>query len=453
MHSTATAGDTQVRYERARADFSTLCKAGLNIDMTRGKPSTDQLDLSNAMLALPGNGDVLQADGGDTRNYFGSVQGLPEARALFATMMGAPPERIVIGNNSSLALMHDCLVYALLKGVPGDTVPWRAAPPITFLCPVPGYDRHFAVCEHYGIRMIPIALTGSGPDMDTVERLALDPSVRGMWCVPKYSNPTSETYSEEVIQRIASMRTGAADFRVFWDNAYGVHHLTDRRVEIANILDLSAQAGHPDRPLVFASTSKITFAGGGLALLAASDANIKWFVTHSSIRTIGPDKLNQLRHVRFLRNHAGIERLMGAHRNLLAPKFEVIDAALARRLQGTGYAHWTKPLGGYFVSVDVHQGCAARVVELAKQAGIRMVPAGQTFPYRRDPRDSNLRIAPSFPELREVVAAADGIAICIEYAVAELLMQMRQDGKATPEVGRSRDAVGVGSDEAAGKRA
>jgi DNA-binding transcriptional MocR family regulator len=428
MHPTEPRGAANVRarLERAEADYASLCKAGLEIDMTRGKPSAAQLDLSNAMLTLPGNGDFYQADGGDTRNYFGSVQGLPEARALFAGMMGAPPERILIGNNSSLALMHDCIVYALLKGVPGGTAPWGAAQPITFLCPAPGYDRHFAICEAYGIRMIAVPLTGSGPDMDVVERLALDPSVRGMWCVPKYSNPTAETYSEEVIRRIARMPTGAPDFRVFWDNAYGVHHLTDRRVEIADILDLSEQAGHADRALVFASTSKITFAGGGLALLAASEANIKWLVVRSSTRTIGPDKLNQLRHVRFLRNHSGIEQLMSGHRKLLEPKFKAVEAAFERRLQGSGFARWTKPLGGYFVSVDVHDGCAARVVELARQAGISMVSAGQTFPYRKDPRDSNLRIAPSFPELKDVSAAAEGIAICIEYAVAERLSSERR---------------------------
>jgi DNA-binding transcriptional MocR family regulator len=413
--------DIKVRLERAKSDYAALCRAGLKIDMTRGKPSAAQLDLANAMLTLPGNGDFYQADGGDTRNYFGNVQGLPEARALFATMMGAPPERILIGNNSSLALMHDCIVYALLKGVPGGTGPWSSAQPITFLCPAPGYDRHFAICEEYGIRMVGVPLTGSGPDMDAVERLALDPSVRGMWCVPKYSNPTGETYSDETVGRIACMRTGAADFRVFWDNAYGVHHLTDRHLDIANILELCEQAGHPDRALVFASTSKVTFAGGGLGLLAASDANIKWFVARSSTRSIGPDKLNQLRHVRFLRDHAGIERLMAAHRRLLEPKFKTVEAAFQRRLQGPGFARWTTPLGGYFVSVDVHEGCAARVVELAKAAGIAMVPAGQTFPYRKDPRDCNLRIAPSFPELKDVAAAAEGIAVCIEYAVAERL--------------------------------
>jgi DNA-binding transcriptional MocR family regulator len=416
----------EAHFARAKEDYGKLRHRGLSIDMTRGKPSPDQLDLSNGMLNLPGNGDFYQVDGGDTRNYFGSVQGLPEARALFAQMMGAPAEQILIGNNSSLAIMHDCIVYALLKGVPGGNAPWRSTQPITFLCPAPGYDRHFAICEEYGIAMVAVPMTGSGPDMNVVERLALDPSVRGMWCVPKYSNPTGETYSQATIRRIAQMPTGAPDFRVFWDNAYGVHHLTDQHITIANILDLCLEAGHADRALVFASTSKMTFAGGGLGLLAASLANIRWLVARSSKRTIGPDKLNQLRHVRFLRDHSGIERLMREHRQLLEPKFRALDAALGQRLQGTGFAFWTRPQGGYFVSVDVHPGCATRIVELARQAGISMVPAGQTFPYGKDPQDSNLRIAPSFPELKDVSAAAEGIAICIQYAVAERLLLERR---------------------------
>jgi aspartate/methionine/tyrosine aminotransferase len=421
------AAEIESRLARAKADFADLCKARLKIDMTRGKPSAAQLDFSNALLTLPGNGDFYQSDGGDTRNYFGSMQGLPEARILFSQMLGAPPERILIGNNSSLALMHDCIVYALLKGVPGGTAPWSAAQPITFLCPTPGYDRHFAICEEYGIRMVSVPLTGSGPDMNVVEELALDPAVRGMWCVPKYSNPTGEIYADEVVQRIAVMRTGAPDFRVFWDNAYSVHHLSEQSHEIANILELSSQAGHPNRPLVFASTSKMTFGGGGLGLLAASEANIAWFVARCSKRTIGPDKLNQLRHVRFLRDHGGIERLMAQHRRLLQPKFEAVDAALERRLHGSGFASWTRPEGGYFVSVEVHEGCAARVVELAKAAGILMVPAGQTFPYRKDPYDSNLRIAPSFPDLKDVAAAAEAIAISIDYAVAERLSTQHRE--------------------------
>ncbi len=407
--------------ERASRDYDALCNKRLRIDMTRGKPGPDQLALSSAMLTLPGNGDYFLADGGDARNYFGSVQGLPETRALFSRMLGAPPERITVGNNSSLALMHDCIVYALLKGVPGGSRPWSADQPITFLCPSPGYDRHFAICEDYGIRMVSVAMTGEGPDMDEVERLVLDPAVRGMWCVPKYSNPTGETYSRSTVERIARMRTGAPDFRVFWDNAYSVHHLTDEAVEIANILELCEEAGNADRAFVFASTSKITFAGAGLGLFAASARNIEWFAARSGKRTIGPDKLNQLRHVRFLRDDAGLQRLMQSHRALLAPKFAAIDKIFERRLGGAGIARWSKPKGGYFVSVDVQDGCAKAVVALAKEAGIAMVPGGQTFPYRHDPNDRNLRIAPSFPSLEEVTAAADGIAICIQLAAARRL--------------------------------
>ena len=416
-----TAAELQQCHARIRADYDAFQAKGFKLDMTRGKPSAEQLDLSNDLLRLPGNLDWHQADGGDTRNYFGSIQGLPEARALFAGIMGAPPEQILIGNNSSLALMHDCVVFALLKGVPDGAGPWSKESP-AFLCPVPGYDRHFAICETYGIEMIPVPLTGHGPDMDDVERLAANPAVKGMWCVPKYSNPTAEIYAPEVVERLAAMKTGAPDFRLFWDNAYASHHLTDARPGLVNILDACAAAGQPNRALVFASTSKMTFAGGGLAMCASSPENIRWLCERLSKRTIGPDKLNQLRHVRFLKDEAGIDRLMAAHRRLLVPKFAAVDAALSRRLEGTGVAVWTKPQGGYFISVDVMDGCAKRIVALAAEAGLALVPAGATFPYGRDPNDRNLRIAPSFPSLGDVATAADGIAICILLAATEALL-------------------------------
>lgn len=410
------------RHERARADFAAICAKGLKIDMTRGKPSTAQLDMCNALLTLPGNGDYFQADGGDTRNYFGSVQGLPEARELFSKMMGAPPERILIGNNASLSLMHDTIVYALLKGLPGGSGPWVTDKPITFLCPSPGYDRHFRICQTYDIKMVNVPLTGAGPDMDIVEELVKDPSVRGMWCVPKYSNPTGETYSDEVVDRLAKMKTAAPDFRLFWDNAYGLHRITEKEVVLKNILDACEAAGNPDRAIVFSSTSKITFAGGGLGMMASSQANIDWYVSHASTRSIGPDKLNQLRHVRFLKDHNGLLELMEGHRRILAPKFAAVEAAFEERLGGSGLATWTTPDGGYFVSVDVEPGCATRVVELAKEAGIVMVKAGAPFPYGKDPDDTNLRIAPSFPEPKDIAAAAEAIAVCIEYAVTEKIL-------------------------------
>jgi DNA-binding transcriptional MocR family regulator len=404
--------------DKVRADYDAFRARGLKLDMTRGKPAPEQLALANGLLAFPGNRDYLTEAGEDARNY-GVLQGLPEARALFSSMLGAPIERIVVGNNSSLAIMHDCIVWALLKGVPGSSTPWAQTSSLAFLCPVPGYDRHFALCEEYGIRMIPVPMTGHGPDMDVVEALVADPAVKGMWCVPKYSNPSGEVYSDETAARLAAMKTGAPDFRLFWDNAYAVHHLTERRHEIANILDLCEKAGNPDRAFVFASTSKVTLAGGGLAFFASSAANVKWQLARASKRTIGPDKLNQIRHVRFLRDEEGLSRHMDAHRALLAPKFDAVIAALEARLAGTGVAQWTRPEGGYFISVDVADGTAKQVVALAQQAGLALTPAGATSPYARDPQDRNLRLAPTFPPLNDVRDASEGIAICILLAAVE----------------------------------
>jgi DNA-binding transcriptional MocR family regulator len=405
-----------------RAEYDSLRARSLKLDMTRGKPSPEQLDLANELLSLPGQERHFSSAVDDARNY-GSLQGLPEARRLFAFLLGAPPERVAIGASSSLALMHDTIVWAMLKGVPGSPAPWshintKSEPP-AFICPVPGYDRHFAICEELGIRMLPVPLTGHGPDMDKVEELAADPSVKAMWAVPKYSNPTGEIYSPEFVQRLATMRTGAPDFRIFWDNAYSVHHLTDRRHEIANILELCENAGNPDRAFVFASTSKITFAGAGLALFASSQANLGWFLARVTKQTIGPDKLNQLRHVLFLKDEAGVRRHMDAHRGLLAPKFDAVAAALEARLAGAEVATWSKPEGGYFISLDAMEGTARRVVELAHDAGVALTPAGATWPLNRDPFDRTLRLAPSFPSLADVRAASAVIALCILFAAVE----------------------------------
>jgi DNA-binding transcriptional MocR family regulator len=401
---------------QTRAEYDAFRGRGLKLDMTRGKPAADQLDLANGMLALPGNRDYVTEAGDDARNY-GARQGLPETRTLFAPMLGAPPNQIVVADNSSLAVMHDCIVWALLKGVPGSAEPWGKAP--AFICPTPGYDRHFTLCEEYGIRMLPVPLTGHGPDMGAVEELAADPSVKGMWCVPKYSNPSGEVYSGETVRRLAGMHTGAPDFRLFWDNAYAVHHLTENRHEIANILDACSEAGNPDRAFLFASTSKITLAGAGLAFFASSPANVAWYLARAFTRTIGPDKLNQLRHVRFLKDQAGLMRHMDGHRALLAPKFAAVDAALNSRLAGTGAAAWVKPDGGYFISLDATPGTAKQVVTLAKDAGLAMTAAGSTWPHGHDPRDSNLRLAPTFPSLADVTAASEGIALCILLAAVE----------------------------------
>jgi DNA-binding transcriptional MocR family regulator len=410
--------DFRALRDKVHGDYEAFRARGLKLDMTRGKPSPEQLDLSNGLLAFPGNRDHSTEAGVDARNY-GGLQGLPEARALFAPMLGAPAERIAVGDNSSLAIMHDCLVWALLKGVPGSPAPWAQGPAPTFLCPVPGYDRHFALCEEFGIRMIPVPMTGQGPDMDAVEALVADPTVKGMWCVPKYSNPSGEVYSDEVVRRLAAMKAGAPDFRLFWDNAYAVHHLTERRRAIADILDLCEKAGHADRAFVFASTSKVTLAGGGLAFFASSPANLRWYLARASKRTIGPDKLNQLRHVRFLKDEAGLLRHMDAHRALLAPKFEAVINALETRLAGTGAAEWTRPEGGYFISLDATAGTARRIVALAREAGLALTPAGATWPHGRDPDDRNLRLAPTYPPLADVRVASEGIAICILLAALE----------------------------------
>jgi len=412
------AAELEALRSEVRGKYEAFRARGLKLDMTRGKPAPEQLDLSNGMLAFPGNADHFTEAGEDARNY-GGLQGLAEARALFSPVLGAPPDRIIVGNNSSLALMHDCIVWALLKGAPGSPRPWAKEQDVAFICPSPGYDRHFAICEEYGVRMLPAPMTGQGPDMDVVEALAADPAVKGMWCVPKYSNPTGEIYSDETVRRLASMRAEAPDFRLFWDNAYAVHHLTERRHEILNILEECERAGNPDRAFVFASTSKITLAGAGLAFFASSAANVRWLLARAGKRTIGPDKLNQLRHVRFLRDEASLYRHMDAHRALIAPKFDAVAEALDRHLAGTGVARWTRPDGGYFISVDASQGTAKRVVELAKEAGLSLTPAGATWPHGQDPHDSTLRLAPTFPSLEEVRAASEGIALCILLAAID----------------------------------
>jgi DNA-binding transcriptional MocR family regulator len=405
--------------QEVREEYDALKASALKLNLTRGKPSSAQLDLSASLLSALEPTDYLAEEATDCRNY-GGLQGLAEARNLFAGMLGAPPDQVVIGNNSSLALMHDTVVYALLKGTCDSAEPWSKSAPIAFLCPVPGYDRHFKICQDYGIRMIPVALNDDGPDMDEVERLvAHDASIKGIWCVPKYSNPTGAVYSDEVIERLAAMPTAAPDFRLFWDNAYAVHHLTDDRVEIANVLEVSERHGNPNRPFVFGSTSKITLAGSGLSLFAASKENVKWLLARLTPRTIGPDKVNQWRHVRFLGDEAGILRLMDEHRAIIAPKFAKVLEVFEERLAGVADVSWTKPKGGYFISLTVPKGLARRVVALAKDAGIELTPAGATHPNGEDPDDRTIRIAPTYPDMDEVGKAAEGVALCVLLAVAE----------------------------------
>lgn len=411
--------DQQIQQKQLQENYGAFQARGLKLDLTRGKPSPAQLDLSAGLLSLPGEEDYLAEGGVDCRNY-GGLQGLVEVRRLFSGMMGAPAEQVVAANNSSLAMMHDTIVYALLKGTCDSNTPWSKQGGISLLCPVPGYDRHFTICQDYGIRMIPVAMKQDGPDMDEVERLVADDgSIKGIWCVPKYSNPTGTVYSDATVERLAAMKTAAPDFRLFWDNAYAVHHLTSRPVEIANILDLSARHGHPNRPFVFASTSKITLPGSGLALFAGSKDNVKWLLARLVPRTIGPDKINHLRHVRFLKDNEGIEKLMDAHRALIAPKFQKVLDTFAEKLSGVADVSWTRPKGGYFICLEVGKGCAQRVVSLAKEAGVVLTPAGATHPYGKDPDDRTIRIAPTFPELAEVAQAAEGVTICVLLAAAE----------------------------------
>jgi len=403
--------------QKVRESYDAFKAKGLKLNLTRGKPASAQLDLSQDLLSLPGASDFTAEGATDVRNY-GGAQGLIEVRRLFSGILGAPPEQIVVGNNSSLALMHDTVVFSLLKGNCDSTAPWSKQD-VAFLCPVPGYDRHFTICQEHGIRMIQVPLNTDGPDMDAVERLvAEDATIKGMWCVPKYSNPTGAVYSDAVIERLASMKTAAPDFRLFWDNAYVVHHLTDERVEIANVLELAAKHGHPNRPFVFSSTSKITLPGAGLAMFAASKDNVKWMLARLAPRTIGPDKVNQWRHVRFLKNEGGVLDLMDRHRALIAPKFAKVLEIFDAKLTGIPGVQWTRPKGGYFISLDVPKGSARRVVALAKEAGIELTPAGATHPYEKDPDDRTIRIAPTFPELADVALAAEGVALAVQLATA-----------------------------------
>ncbi|MEU4256376.1 aminotransferase class I/II-fold pyridoxal phosphate-dependent enzyme [Streptomyces fradiae] len=441
--------------ERVRADYAALKARGLALDLTRGKPSPAQLDLSTGLLDI-GAAELGPAGAGaDHRNY-GGLTGLPELRAIFAEVLRVPVEQLLAVGNSSLALMHDTLVHAVLFGVPGSARPWGAER-TAVLCPVPGYDRHFALCEKFGLEMIPVPMRDDGPDMDEVERLAAaDPGIRAIWCVPTYSNPTGAVYGPETARRLAALPAAAPDFRILWDDAYAVHHLTDEHGEhgehgeheqheqherdehgdhtppgapgttppggaapAPGILALCAEHGHPDRAFVYGSTSKITFAGAGVAFLGSSPANVEWLTGHLSRRTIGPDKLNQLRHARFLRDAAGLRAHMARHRALLRPRFDLVERVLRERLGGLDGATWSRPRGGYFVSLDVPDGCARRTVELAAEAGIRLTPAGATFPYGRDPRDRNIRIAPTYPALDELETAMEGLAVCVLLAALE----------------------------------
>ncbi|MFD5175962.1 aminotransferase class I/II-fold pyridoxal phosphate-dependent enzyme [Nocardia sp. NPDC058379] len=409
-------------HESQTANYATLKTEKLTLDLTRGKPSPEQLDLSASLLSLPGDGDFRDGSGVDCRNY-GGLNGLAELRAIFGELLGIPVEQLIAGNNASLELMHDNIVFAMLYGTPDSPRRWAAEETIKWLCPAPGYDRHFAITEALGIEMIAVPMNNDGPDTRAIAALlADDPQIKGLWAVPNYANPTGAVFSEEVVRELVSMKAAAPDFRLFWDNAYAVHPLTDTAAPVLDVLGMAAAAGNPNRPLVFASTSKITFAGAGVSFFGASKANLDWYLGHASKKSIGPDKLNQLRHLRFFTDAEGVREHMQKHRRLLEPKFALVRRILEDRLGASKVASWTEPKGGYFISLDVLDGTAARVIALAKDAGIALTAAGSAFPYGKDPDDKNIRIAPSFPQLPELEKAMDGLATCVLLAATEKLL-------------------------------
>lgn len=403
--------EAQTRYEQMKRNPVAL-------DITRGKPSAEQLDLSADLLTILGPNDYKSADGTDCRNY-GGLDGLPEARSLFAGMLEVRPDQVLAGGNSSLSLMHDSLVHALLHGVPDGSGPWLPQRP-RFLCPVPGYDRHFSMLQNFGIEMIDVPLTPAGPDMEMVERLvATDASIKGMWALPKYGNPTGLTFAPEVVAALARMKAAAPDFRIFWDDAYTVHDLNDTPDVLANAFALGEAAENANRFLVYTSFSKVTFAGAGVAAMAGSQANLDWMRKHTSMATIGPDKLNQLRHVRFFKDLDAIRDHMKKHAAILRPKFACVERVLGQALGDSGLATWTRPRGGYFVSLDTLPGRATRVVKMAADVGLKLTPAGSAFPHRKDPLDRNIRVAPSFPTLPELERAMEVLAVAIICAGAD----------------------------------
>ena len=402
--------------ESLRAEYQSLRERNLSLDLTRGKPSAAQLDLANGLLDIPLSADHHDATGADLRNY-GGTDGLVELREIFSELLGIPVAQLLAGGNASLQTMHDTVVQLLLHGAPGGE-PW-VGKEVAFLCPSPGYDRHFALTQALGIRMIAVPYLEDGSlDLPSIERHLADPAVRGMWLVPMYANPTGSVVDEATARALVAMPAAAPDFRIFWDNAYALHHLTDDEPAPLDILRFAEEAGNPDRVLVFASTSKISQAGAGVAFFASSPANIAWHRKHASVQTIGPDKLVQLRHVRFFGDAEGVRAHMRRHRELLAPKFALVDRILTERL--SGHATWTKPTGGYFVTLSAPARTASRAVELAKSIGVAVTPAGAAFPYGDDPHDSVIRIAPSMPPESELAQAIEALSVCVLLAEAEL---------------------------------
>jgi len=392
---------------------------GIQLDMTRGKPCPEQLDLSLSMLKCANEKHFLAQDGTDCRNY-GGLNGIPEAKELFSSFLGVTPSEVIVGGNASLNMMNDTFVFAMLHGIDVENPPWIKVPKIKFLCPSPGYDRHFSICEHLNIEMIPVEMDEHGPDMDTVEQLVKqDESVKGIWCVPMYSNPTGAIYSDEVIERLAGMKTKAKDFRIFCDNAYTVHHLSGTPPTQKNFLSACKEAGNPERVFIYGSTSKVTFAGAGVGMMAGSEKNIALMKKHLAFQSIGPDKINQLRHVLFLKDMNGINAHMKKHLSIIKPKFDSVQRILEKQIGELNIAKWSNPKGGYFISLDTQEGCAKKVVQMASEAGLKLTPAGATYPLRKDPLDRNIRIAPTFPPLENIELAMELLAICIQLVAID----------------------------------
>ncbi len=406
------------------AEYKRYQDMNLKLDMSRGKPSKEQLDLSMGIMdALNSSVDLTCEDGTDCRNY-GCLDGIPEAKVLIGDMMENSPDNIIIYGNSSLNVMYDTVARAMTHGIMGAT-PWCKLDKVKFLCPSPGYDRHFAITEYFGIEMIVVPMTPEGPDMDMVEKLVSeDEAVKGIWCVPKYSNPQGYTYSDETVRRFARLKPAAKDFRIFWDNAYGIHHLyEDKQDYLIEILEECKKAGNPDMVYKFASTSKITFPGSGIAALATSLNNLEDIKKQLKNQTIGHDKVNQLRHVRFFKNIEGMREHMKKHAALIRPRFEAVEEILEENLGGLGIGSWTKPIGGYFIGFDSMEGCAKAIVARAKKAGVTMTEAGATYPYHKDPHDSNIRIAPTFPTVENLKQAALLFSICVRIVSLEKLLE------------------------------
>ena len=408
--------------EKLLARYGAFQDQELTLDMTRGKPSPEQLDLAMDMLTGEISREYKSPGGLDCRNY-GGLDGIKEAKELFSRYLGVADDEIIVGDSASLKMMHDTIMGGMVYGMVDSDQPWGKLPKVKFLCPSPGYDRHFAVCQYLGIEMITVAMDENGPDMDTVEALvASDASIKGMWCVPKYSNPTGITYSDEVIDRLASMKTMATDFTIFCDNAYAVHHLSESHEPLKNLLSACKESGNPERVFLYGSTSKISFAGAGVAMMGGSKKNIDFVLSKMQFQTIGPNKLNQLRHVLFFKDVAGIEAHMKKHAVILKPKFDAVLNVLEAELAGSGIAEWSRPNGGYFISIDTLAGCARDVIKKAADAGVKLTPAGATFPNGNDPADRNIRIAPSFPSAADVNKAMELVAICIQLVSIDKLL-------------------------------